>query len=80
MSQNNPKNKPESIDDLIDSLAREVAMRKAVYPKRIADKKMSTDKANYETLCTIKTLRIMKLLKENKVNLDWVIKNVKDEV
>jgi hypothetical protein len=37
-----------SLADQIKSVEREIAMRKGVYPRRIADKKMSQTKADHE--------------------------------
>lgn len=57
-----------TIDDEISCIAREIAMRKKVYPKWIETRRMTRDKANHEVLTMEKTLRRLKGIKAKESN------------
>lgn len=48
-----------AIDDVIKEIRREISIRKSVYPKWIAAKKMKQDKADWQIACLDKALKIL---------------------
>jgi hypothetical protein len=59
-----PKKDTIPLTDLLECAQREVAMREAVYPKRVANGKMTLKSAQHEIACME---RIVDLL-------DWLVK------
>ena len=53
---------PISIGEMIKSAARELAMRRSVYARRVADGKMRQAAADHEIACTAATLALLQSL------------------
>lgn len=53
-----------TIDDMIRCAERELAMRRAYYPKRVADRKMSQEKADHELDAQEAIVEVLKRTKE----------------
>jgi len=51
---------PIGIDEQIAAVTREIAMRRSVYPRRVADKKMSQAKADKEVAAMEAVLETLK--------------------
>ncbi|HLX18410.1 MAG TPA: hypothetical protein VKS24_24745 [Bradyrhizobium sp.] len=59
---------PPSIDEQIASVEREIAMRLRVYPRWVADRRMTQEKAEHEIACMKSVLETLKAVKENAGN------------
>jgi len=60
-----------ALADQIKSVEREIAMRKAVYPKRVAAKAMSQVKADYEIAAMKATLQSLQILQTYADPNNW---------
>lgn len=57
----------KSLADMLDAASRELAMRRSVYPRRVAEGKMSVANAQHETECMegiVDRLEMLKMLSE----------------
>ena len=60
-----------TLADQIKSVEREIAMRKAVYPKRVAAKAMSQEKADHEIAAMEAALRSLQILQTYADPSNW---------
>jgi hypothetical protein len=54
---------PKSIDEQIASVEREIKMREQVYPRRVADRRMTAEKAEHELAAMQAVLETLRSLK-----------------
>jgi hypothetical protein len=54
-----------SIEAMIAAAERELRMRQSVYPRRVADRKMSKDSADRETQAMADIAEVLRRLKEH---------------
>ena len=52
-----------TLDDQIRSVGREIGLRRSVYPRFVANKKLTQEKADYELACMEATYSTLKKLK-----------------